>query len=171
MGYHYQSLDSPHIVDRYFWHLLFTYNKSGTALLVLLPELLTFLTLLLRLCLYSTVTCSKTSTLNMFSFSFGFIWSLTNAKGNWSLGLNASISLNMRQEKRLLPNPCLLKIKALSGTSAKTNQCMFKSALAHNWFWMKLFVTIDYSKSPLKMKWFIFRDIYEKDGFYCETHL
>ena len=117
------------MVKRYFWHLLqqlpFTYNKSGCALLVL-PELDTLFmvvpSLCLRLCLYSTATCSKTSTSNMFSFRFGFMWSLTNAKGNWSLGLNASNSLNIRQEKRLLPSACLLKIRALSGTSANNNR-------------------------------------------------
>ncbi|MFS7931614.1 hypothetical protein Hanom_Chr04g00357991 [Helianthus anomalus] len=71
------------------------------------------------LCLYSDATCSNTSTSNMLSLIFGFITSLTNAKGSWSLGLNASSSLNTRHENRLLATPCFLKIIALSGTSAK----------------------------------------------------
>ena len=120
----YQLLDSLHMVERYFWHLLqqlpLTYNKSGWALLVLLV-LETLLAMVpplgLMLCLYSTATCSRTSTSNMFIFSLGFIKSLTNAKANWSLGLNASSSLNIRQENRLLPKPCFLNIRALSGTS------------------------------------------------------
>lgn len=122
--------DSPHISKRYFWHLLqqlpLTYNKSEPALLVLLvldlldPSSLPPVSpMCLRLCLYSITTCSNTSTSNMLSFSFGFMWSLTYAKANWSLGLKASNSLNIRQEKRLLLNSCFLKIIALSGTSER----------------------------------------------------
>lgn len=113
------------MVARYCWHLLqqlpFTYNKSGSALKIFLvvDNFLAMDTLIgLRLCRYSTVTCSKTSTSNMFTFSLGFMWSLTNAKANWSLGLKASNSLNIRQENRLLLSPCSLRISALSGTSA-----------------------------------------------------
>lgn len=123
-----QPGDSPHISKRYLWHLLqqlpLTYNKSLPALLVFLvlgplDPLPPVPTPGLRLCLYSTAICSNTSTANMFSFSLGLMRSLTYAKANWSLGLNASISLNNRQENRLLLSPCFLRIKALSGTSAK----------------------------------------------------
>jgi len=117
-------LTRPHMVARYCWHLLlqlpFSCNKSGSALTVFLviDNVLAMDTSLgLRLCLYSTVTCSKTSTWNMFSFNLGFTWSLTNAKANWSLGLKASNSLNIRQENRSLLSPCFLRISALSGTS------------------------------------------------------
>lgn len=122
-----QPGDSPHISKRYLWHLLqqlpLTCNKSLPALLVFLvlgplDPLPPVPTPGLRLCLYSTAICSNTSTANMFSFSLGLMRSLTYAKANWSLGLNASISLNNRQENRLLLSPCFLRIKALSGTSA-----------------------------------------------------
>jgi len=115
----------PHMVARYCWHLLlllpFWCNKSGFALTVFLvidSFLAMDASLGLRLCLYSTVTCSRTSTWNMLSFNLGFTWSLTNAKANWSLGLKPSNSLNIRHENRLLLSPCFLRISALSGTSA-----------------------------------------------------
>jgi len=60
------------------------------------------------------------------------MWSLTYAKANWSLGLKASNSLNIRQEKRLLLNSCFLKIIALSGTSERHHIGHVFDILEHN---------------------------------------
>jgi len=97
----------------------------------------------LRLCLYSNATCSNTSTSNMFNLSFGFIRSLTYAKGSWSLGLKASSSLNTRQENRSLFSPCFLRIRALSGTSAKKNRRREGNASS--------FLLIDWFRTPKRM--------------------
>nr|GMD04386.1 uncharacterized protein LOC109188594 [Ipomoea batatas] len=50
----------------------------------------------------------------MLSFSLGFIMPLTNANASWSLGLNASASLNTRHEKRFVAILCFLLNTALS---------------------------------------------------------